>query len=100
MSAANAVAALTAEQRDALISSRDASLRVIDVELGLLRPMLAALEAQARDFQADFTRSIDSGTMPSKTIVEWFENNEEEVGLLKTTIREFEEFRAQLVALK
>lgn len=100
VSAGSAVRALTDEQRAALISSRDASLQVIEEELGQLRPMLAALEQQARIYQDEFTRAIDSGTMPPKAIADWFENNDEEFGRLKTTIREFEDFRTALVALQ
>ena len=98
--AADVIRSLTDEQRHALLRTSDELIRVVSGELTALHQRLDDLTLQSRGHGERFREAAlrsDRGTVAES--VEWFEQHDDEVGVLKATIEEFDSFRALLEGL-
>jgi hypothetical protein len=100
VSAAEAMRDLTDAERAALLRSRDETLRVIRAETAAMQSRLDGLTAQARVYGSEFKAMMGGADhRRMREIAEWFEVNNDEVGVLKVAIAELSDFASRLEAL-
>lgn len=92
--------ALTESERDELARNKDDAIAEVDVELGPLKASLAELTSRSLAFRQEFeSLHVRNDFNRAREIAEWFNSHDDEVGLLKTKIRELESIRAFLTTL-
>lgn len=91
---------LTDEQRAELAQNKDDAIAEVESELTPLKLSLSTITARSVALREEF-QSLDvmKGFERAKEISEWFNAHDDEVGLLKTRIRELETVRAFLGTL-
>ena len=101
VSAGDAMRDLTDAQRGVLLQSRAETLRAVRTETAALQERLDALTAQAHTYRNEFTALMNRPHHPRmQQIAKWFEDNDDEVGVLKVAIAELGDFASRLEALR